>query len=505
MKEDKTIRTLLTEYKIYLYLTLTLLAAAMLFLAGCGTEPIVSDIPATNPPPVSPVASPTQVTAASPTVMPTATTPAVAVEPAVIDKAPINVEKISDSTSPSQPRFEPEIGEITFALDATETFQPVEANILFTKGITEIHAIFDYQYMSPQYTWERVWYLNDKEIARISEPWASAESGTFDYFIDNGGAPLPAGDWTLELYVKDKLRALGVFVIEAEEPAESDPSLLVFTKCNGDHHDIYVANIDGSNEQLIVNNGAGPSWSPGGDAVFFYGESGVDRQVRDGLEYIFDGVSNGLAAVSTSPVPTTINQLNIFQNLEWKQGTARWANVSPDGSMIAYDAAPGGDYRIYFLGTETNQQFRYELIGEQGDWSPDSQRVVYRSGRNGQTGLWISNRDDSGHILLTNHGTDAFPAWSPDGQTIAFSREDSGNVDIYTINIDGSNLQRLTNTPSHDTLPAFTANGDIIFRTARTGHWAVWRMAPDGSNPTEIIADACVGHDWAYSRMDVWP
>ncbi|MCB0167008.1 MAG: PD40 domain-containing protein [Anaerolineae bacterium] len=501
MKKDKIILASATECKIYLYLTLISLAAATLLLAGCGSAPTVSDTSAAE----LPLASPPLEAAASPTIIPTPTTPAVAVEPVSLEKEPLEVKKVSDSPSAPEPIFEPEIGEITFALDTTGTFQPVEANILFTKGITEVHAVFDYQHMSPQSTWERVWYLNDKEIARISEPWTSAESGTFDYFIDNGGAPLPAGDWLLELYVEGELRALGVFVIEAEEQAETDSSLLAFTKCNGDHHDLYVANIDGGNEQLIVNNGAGPSWSPGGDAIFFYGESGVDRQMRNGLEYIFDGVSNGLTAVSTNPVPTTINQLNIFQNLEWKQGTARWANVSPDGSMIAYDAAPGGDYRIYFLGTATNQQFRYELLGEQGDWSPDSQRVVYRSGRNGQTGLWISNRDDSGHVLLTNHGTDSFPAWSPDGQTIAFSREDSGNVDIYTINVDGSNLQRLTSTPSHDTLPTFTANGDIIFRTARTGRWAIWRMAADGSNPTEIIADACVGHEWAYSRMDAWP
>ncbi|MCB0181213.1 MAG: PD40 domain-containing protein [Anaerolineae bacterium] len=505
MKKDKIILSSPTKYKIYLHLSLLLPAAAILLLAGCGSTPAGANPPATDLPLASPVASPALADAASPTVIPTPTTAAVAVEPVATEKDRLEVEKVSDSIRPSEPEFEPEIGEITFALDATETFQPVEANILFTKGITEIHAIFDYQHMSPHSTWERVWYLNDKEIARISEPWASAESGAFDYFIDNGGAPLPAGDWLLELYVEDELQALGVFVIEAEEQAVSDSSLLAYTKCNGDHHDIYVADIDGNNERFIVNNGAGPSWSPGGDAIFFYGESGIDRQVRDGLEYIFDGVSNGLAAVSTDPVPTTINQLNIFQNLEWKQGSARWANVSPDGSMIAYDAAPGGDYRIYFLGTESNQQFRYELLGEQADWSPDSQRVVYRSGRNGQTGLWISNRDDSGHILLTNHGTDAFPAWSPDGQTIAFSREDSGNVDIYSVNIDGSNLQRLTSTPSHDTLPTFTANGDIIFRTARTGKWAIWRMATDGSNPTEIVADACVGQEWAYSRMDAWP
>jgi hypothetical protein len=116
------------------------------------------------------------------------------------------------STSP-----EPEIGEITFALGATADYQPVDPGLFFTKGITEVHAIFNYSGMSPDYTWERVWYLNDKEVARITETWVGAESGAFDYFINNSGRPLPAGDWVLELYVEGKLHALGVFIIEDTE------------------------------------------------------------------------------------------------------------------------------------------------------------------------------------------------------------------------------------------------------------------------------------------------
>jgi Tol biopolymer transport system component len=376
--------------------------------------------------------------------------------------------------------------------------------LFFAKGITEMHAVFEYSGMSPDYTWERVWYLNDKEIARVSESWSGPEAGVFDYFVDNRGRALPAGDWVLELYVEGKLQALGVFIIEeAEATAGSGVYSLVYTKCEGDHHNIYVADTNGQNERLIVTRGAGPSWSPGGGSIFFYGEAGVDRQARDGLEYVFDGVSNGIVVMKAAPLPVSIDQLNLFQSSEWKQGTARWANVSPDGSMVAFDANLSGDYRIYFLGTASNQQFRYEIIGEQADWSPDSQWVVYRSGRDGKTGLWISNRTDSGYRLLTNGGSDSFPVWSPDGQMIAFSRDEGGNVDIYTVNADGSNLKRLTNTPGHDTLPTFAPNGDILFRSARTGSWGIWKMKADGSDQVEIIANACVGNEWAYSRMDV--
>lgn len=411
---------------------------------------------------------------------------------------------LGDSLSQPLAKSTPTIGEITFALDFAADNTPLNPGLFFTHGITQVHAIFSYNGLSAGDTWERVWYLNDKEIARITDSWSAPEAGVFDYFIDNSGNPLPAGDWVLEIYVNNQLQALGVFVIENPQD-EPGVYQLAYTKCDGNHHNIYVANTGGQNERLIVTRGAGPSWTPGGDAIFFFGEEGVDRQQRDGLEYVFDGVSNGIVALSAAPLPTTINQLNLYQQTAWKQATARWASVSPDGAMVAFDARPGGDYRIYFLGTAENQQFRIEIPGEQAGWSPDSQRLVYRSGRDGKTGLWISPRDDGRPMQITGGGSDSFPAWSPNGQTIAFSRDEGGNVDIYAVNVDGSNLRRLTTAPGHDTLPTFAPNGDIIFRSARSGSWGIWKMKGDGSEQVEIISNACVGNDWAFSKMDVWP
>jgi Tol biopolymer transport system component len=108
-------------------------------------------------------------------------------------------------------------------------------------------------------------------------------------------------------------------------------------------------------------------------------------------------------------------------------------------------------------------------------------------------------------VRITDNGSDSFPAWSPDGHTIAFSRDVGGNVDIYTVNVDGRQLQRLTSVSGHDTLPAYTPDGDIIFRSARSGSWGIWKMNGDGSDQVNIIPDACVGSDWAFSKMDVLP
>jgi Tol biopolymer transport system component len=293
-----------------------------------------------------------------------------------------------------------------------------------------------------------------------------------------------------------------------------------------------VADTNGSNTQLLFTHASGPSWSPDKKRLFFFGEQGVTQQQREGqVGCSFGTISDGLVAIDVmSPLrdicavqggewfcerkrvdlqsePSdvcTAGGISIYQNLDWKVGSARWAAASPDGEAIAFDAKPGGDYRIYFramLGA--SQQFRFELVGEQGAWSPDGQKMVYRSGRDNKAGLWISNRDDSGHTNITNEGSDSFPAWSPDGRTIAFSRKTYGNIDIYTINIDGTGLTRLTEHPGHDTLPVYTPDGDLVFRSDRSGSWGIWKMSRSGGGQTEIIPNAGVGPDWAYSKMDV--
>jgi hypothetical protein len=408
----------------------------------------------------------------------------------------------------------PELSSITFALETSEEGQPLEPDFSFEAGARKVHAVFEYTNLSPAYIWTLVWYHNGTEVLSNSQPWLDGGTGIYDHLVEADGAPLPTGHWALELYVEGELLSAGSFTIEdREEPAatgeisglEDIPKIykLVYPKWNGAKHDLYIGDTNGSREQFIMGRAAGPSWSSDGRFLFFYGEEGVDQQVSNGNVHSLPGVTNGIIRLATTPLPTSASQLRLFQGHGWNDGTARSANVSPDGAMIAYDGDRSGTRRIYFLGTEANQQFRYEIIGEQADWSPDSQKIVYRSGRNNQFGIWISNREDSGHVRITAGGTDSFPSWSPDGKSIAFSRESGGNVDIYTVKIDGTDLQRLTTAPGHDTLPLYLPNGDIAFRSARSGSWGIWKMGEDGTDQLEIIPHAAVGPEWSFSKMSV--
>jgi Tol biopolymer transport system component len=419
-----------------------------------------------------------------------------------------------DGSSNDSVNGTPELSPISFALKTSEHGEAIEPDFSFESGTPQIHAVFEYTNLSPDYIWTLVWYHNGSELLSNSQPWLDGDSGIFDYLIEADGQPLPAGDWAVELYMEGELLSAGSFVIESpDELAETSDNSnsadiaklykLLYPKWNGEKHDLYVGDTHGSQEQFIMSRAAGPSWSPDGRYIFFYGEEGVDQQIYNGNVHPLPGVSNGIIRLVAAPLPISIRQLRLFQGHGWNDGTARWASASPDGTMIAYDGDRSGTRRIYFLGTDANQQFRYEIIGEQASWSPDSQKIVYRSGRNNQFGIWISNRTDSGHTRLTDGGTDSFPTWSPDGQSIAFSRDSGGNVDIYTVEIDGTNLQRLTTAPGHDTLPLYLPNGDIAFRSARSGNWGIWKMKGDGTDQSEIIRNAPVGPEWSFSKMSV--
>ena len=459
---------------------------------------------------------PTQVTPTNttePTPKPTAT--AVADEPTATKVATPTLQPQATPTSkaptatPTSVSLEPSIGQIAFATSVSEDNQAISPDTTFSDDIEEIHAVFSYEGMSETVVWERYWYQDDEEVGSGTGTWDAGESGTFDLSLTGGGEPLGAGEWKLEIYVNGELARGSTFTIESSAPPTSPPVAraykVAFSRWDGGKHDLFFANTDGGGEQFVLERAAGPSWATDGRGLYVYGEEGVDQQVREGVTYTWPdaGISNGILFVDTTTLGGGIP--DVFQDASWKEGSGRAVALAPNGSMLAYDATHGGpDRRIYFLGTADNEQFRIEIPGEQPDWSPNSNQLAYRSGRDGKQGIWISNRDDSGAHNITNDGNDAFPRWSPDGESIAFHRDTGGNVDIYVMNLDGSNVVRLTDAPGPDTLPAWTLDGRIVFRSARGGSWGIYIMNADGSGQKQIIANTDPGPDWSFGRMDVY-
>ena len=115
-------------------------------------------------------------------------------------------------------------------------------------------------------------------------------------------------------------------------------------------------------------------------------------------------------------------------------------------------------------------------------FSPDAERIVYRSSRSGRFDLILRKRDGSEVRALTNdEARENFPVFSPDGKSIAFSsnldgpRDIRGNLTfdnyILSLEADGTpgKVQRISDHPGQDSHPWFSPDGAWIVYTSERG------------------------------------
>jgi Tol biopolymer transport system component len=98
--------------------------------------------------------------------------------------------------------------------------------------------------------------------------------------------------------------------------------------------------------------------------------------------------------------------------------------------------------------------------------------------------VYTINVDGSGEKRLTDSpGLDAFPAWSPDGERIVFASERNGNGELYVMDAGGAEQRRLTNTPEDESSPAWSPDGEKIAYVTGVidGNETIHVMHADGS------------------------
>ncbi len=67
--------------------------------------------------------------------------------------------------------------------------------------------------------------------------------------------------------------------------------------------------------------------------------------------------------------------------------------------------------------------------------------------------------------LTSGHHFDLQPAWSPDRNRIVFMSNRDGNYDLFTINADGTGLEKLTHTEEQEATPSWSPDGNQIAYT----------------------------------------
>ncbi len=138
------------------------------------------------------------------------------------------------------------------------------------------------------------------------------------------------------------------------------------------------------------------------------------------------------------------------------------------------------------------------LAQEPPAWKPDAADLLFASGRDGNSEIYVIRAGQKDWVNLSNHEAgDNWPVWSPDGTRIAFQSNRAGKLDIWTMTADGAEQAQLTTDPDQDYLPSWSPDGmTILFTSWRTETGEekraphIYAMNADGSNQRRLVEES---------------
>jgi Tol biopolymer transport system component/tetratricopeptide (TPR) repeat protein len=163
-------------------------------------------------------------------------------------------------------------------------------------------------------------------------------------------------------------------------------------------------------------------------------------------------------------------------------------SFSPDGQRIAFrsDREGGG---IYVMGATGESVTRLSDFGYSPAWSPDGEQILVGtekipqpSTRPTKSQLWMINVKTNERRLISE-GDALQPNYSPHRQRIAYWSRPSRagqRENIWTIPVDGGEAVAVTNGSTTDLNPIWSPDGRYLyFSSNRGGNINVWRVAID--------------------------
>jgi len=252
--------------------------------------------------------------------------------------------------------------------------------------------------------------------------------------------------------------------------------------------ELWVVDVEtGVKRRLFAGDAAGPSWSPHGFRVAFWGQN-------DGQRDIATVAATALppGQPPAPPVPVTTDDATDW-NPFW----------SPDGNYLYFGSDRAGSLNLWRVAIDERTGKTLGLpepVTLPAPWSGrysisrDGSRIIFRTLTSADTVYRVGFDLEAGRavgqassILGTSLDVDQ-PDVSPDGQWITFTKVGS-HSDVFLMRSDGTSLKNLTDSRARDRRPTFSPDGSrIAFYSNRSGRYEVWTIRPDGSEQVSLTS-----------------
>ena len=277
-----------------------------------------------------------------------------------------------------------------------------------------------------------------------------------------------------------------------------------------DEADIVVQSLATGERKVLHRGGYYPHYVPTGHLVFLHNGSlfaapfDVDRLEvtalpRRILEHVWSDPQRGSANFALSQTGTLVYEPRgeegaLQRALIWvdregqeellaaELGAYHKPRISPDGSHVAVSVDSGNwDVWIYDLARETSSRLTFDPATDRRQvWTPDGQRVVFSSRRNGGVrNLFWKAADGTGMVerLTTSDYSQIAHSWSRDGKTLVFEQQNPETVqDLYVLSMDGERSSKpLLQTEFTEDRPAISPDGRwIAYRSNESGRFEIY-------------------------------